>query len=63
VKFDTTPDNSLALSQLGQYLEKTRPTLAPTLEEGMVQFLADESHHTMMRQMFLETVRRLSAPR
>ena len=62
VEFDTTPDNSLALSQLGEYLEKTRPTLAPTLEEQMVKFLADESHRTMLRQMFLDTVHGLSAP-
>ena len=60
VEFDTTPDNSLALSQLGEYLEKTRPKLAPSLEEEMVKFLADESHSTMMRQMFLESVRGLS---
>jgi len=62
VKFDTTPDNSLALSQLGEYLEKTRPRLEPSLEEEMVKFLADESHRTMIRQMFLQTVHGLSAP-
>jgi len=63
VEFDTTPDNSLALSQLGEYLEKTRPVLSPTLEAEMTRFLADESHRTMLRQMFLQTVQGLSAPR
>ena len=60
VEFDNTPDNSLALAQLGEYIEKTRPKLDPSLEEEMVKFLADESHSTMMRQMFLQTVRGLS---
>jgi hypothetical protein len=62
VKFDTTPDNSLALSQLGEYLERTRPALEPSLEDEMVRFLANESHQTMMRKLFLQTVHGLSAP-
>jgi len=34
VKVDTTPDNSMAMAQLGEYLEKVRPSLAPDLLEA-----------------------------
>jgi hypothetical protein len=60
VKFDTTPDNSMAMSQLGEYLEKARPTLDPKLLEQMESFYKVEANQTMMRGMFLTTVRGLT---
>ena len=60
VKFDTTPDNSMAMSQLGEYLEKVRPTLDPKLLEQMESFYKVEANQTMMRGMFLTTVRGLT---
>jgi len=60
VKFDNTPDNSLAMSQLGEYLEKARPPLAPELLEQMESFYSVEANKTMMRGMFLTTVRGLT---
>ena len=60
VKFDTTPDNSMAMAQLGEYLEKARPTLDPKLLEMMESFYKVEANQTMMRGMFLTTVRGLT---
>lgn len=57
VAFDNTPDNSMALAQLGEYLEKKRPALAPELAEEMETFYADSTHQTVMRGMFLTTVK------
>ena len=63
VKFDTTPDNSMAMAQLGGYLEKVRPELAPELLERMESFYRVEANQTMMRGMFLTTVRGLTKGR
>lgn len=61
VKLDDTPDNSLALAQLGGYLEKNRPHLAPTLLPQLQQYFdRDKKHQTTLRGMFLTTVRELS---
>jgi hypothetical protein len=60
VRMDTTPDNSMALAQLGEYLEKIRPELAPELLAKMEEFYAVESNHTFMRGMFLTTVKGLT---
>jgi hypothetical protein len=63
VKFDTTPDNSMAMAQLGEYLEKARPELAPGLLEQMESFYRVEANQTTMRGMFLTTVRGLTKGR
>ena len=60
VAFDNTPDNSRALAQLGEHLEKKRPVLAPELAEEMETFYADSTHQTFIRGMFLTTVKGLT---
>ena len=59
VEFDNTPDNSMALAQLGQYLEEKRPGVSPQLLDQMTGFYTAKENQTMMRGMFLETVRGL----
>ncbi len=61
VKLDSTADNSLALAQLGGYLEKRRPHLASTLLPQLQDYYdQDKKHQTALRGMFLTTVRELS---
>jgi hypothetical protein len=59
VEFDNTADNSMALAQLGQYLEEKRPGVSPQLLDQMIGFYTAKENQTMMRGMFLETVRGL----
>lgn len=63
VAFDTTPDNSMALAQLGEYLEEVRPTIAPALVSRLEEFLGVEDNRTMLRELFLQTLKGRNAPR
>ena len=59
VELDNTSDNSYALAQLGQYLEEKRPGVSPQLLDQMTGYYTAKENQTMMRGMFLETVRGL----
>jgi hypothetical protein len=59
MKFDSTPDNSLFLSKIGGFLEKSRPTLSANLQNELEQFYSKKSNQTMMRGMLLNTVKGL----
>ncbi len=63
VIFDSTPDNSMALAQLGEYLEEVRPTIDPALVTRLETFLGVEENRTMLRQLFLETLKGMNAPK
>jgi len=54
VEFDTTPDNSMALGQLGLYLEENRPELSDDLLKELKNF--NENNKTMMRGMLILTI-------
>jgi hypothetical protein len=60
IKIDQTPDNAKALAELGEYLEKQRPSLSPQLTTQMEEFYSVETNQTFMRGMFLETIRGLT---
>lgn len=58
IKFDTTEVNSLALAQMGQYLEEKRPVISKDLYNELKKLNLDEKD--MMRGMFLMTLKALS---
>ncbi len=60
LEFDTTPDNSLALSKLGIYLEKERPRISKDLVKELENFLKQKNNQTMMRGMVFQTIKSLS---
>ncbi|XWN37885.1 MAG: hypothetical protein ROO71_02935 [Balneola sp.] len=60
LEFDTTPDNSLALSKLGSYLERERPKISKDLVKELEKFLEQKDNHTMMRSMIILTIKGLS---
>ena len=60
LKFDTTPDNSLALSKLGAYLEKEKPKLSEELVEKLESFVEKKDNQTMMRGMVLQTIKSIT---
>jgi len=57
IRLDDTPDNSQALAQLGEYIEKERPYISPGLLAKLEEFYSPEENRTFMRGMFLETIR------
>lgn len=57
IRLDDTPDNSQALAQLGEYIEKERPDISPGLLARLEKFYSPEENRTFMRGMFLETIR------
>ncbi len=60
LEFDTTPDNSLALSKLGSYLERERPKISKDLVKELEKFLEQKDNQTMMRSMIILTIKGLS---
>lgn len=57
ISLDNTPDNSQALAQLGEYIEKERPHISPELLARLEAFYSPKENKTFMRGMFLETIR------
>lgn len=57
VKFDNTPDNSQALSQIGGYIEKTRPFISKDLLTYLESFNAKKENETFMRGMLIATIK------
>jgi hypothetical protein len=58
--FDATPDNSMAIAQLGKHIEERRPTIDASIVDRLQRFFAVEGNQTAMRGMFLETIRSLT---
>lgn len=51
------PDNQRAIAQLGQYIDTRHPHIAPSLLPRLESYYADKKHQTMLRGMFLNTIR------
>ncbi|MDF1821542.1 MAG: hypothetical protein P1U64_08215 [Alcanivoracaceae bacterium] len=56
-KMDGSPDNMAMLSKLGMYIENEKPRLRPGLLLRMQGFMRNPTNRTMMRGVFMETVR------
>jgi hypothetical protein len=60
VSFDNTGDNSMALAQLGQYLENKRPAIDANLITRLETFQNAKPKKDMMHNLFIETLKGLT---
>lgn len=57
IRLDDSADNSMALAQLAEYIEKERPKVSLELLGKLEKFHSAKENQTFMRSMFLETIR------